>query len=273
MMTEPLYIKGFHAMLSKLLLPLGFLALKLIECSENLGPSMLDDEQQSKNSKTGLLVPRKLPPNIEYLPHDYWLYHPFPAFQGIDEANFASVDAIHSQDDVRVFACIREGQLGGPEVFFKSTVPTKVVSSSLEVPVTSVSISGNFILLTYKKRFGIVDRTPPPDGHSSPWYHFNETTRIVRNSPQEKNVIVAGKLVSETLIYLLTGLGVLVCLNYLERTLNAPEIFSVVRRFRNVANFAAEDNLLALITTKKPRAFAVFLDNDENAFFSQRMSP
>ncbi len=59
--------------------------------------------------------------------------------------------------------------------------------------------------------------------------------------------------------YLLTKGGLLICITL------AP--FSIAKVFRNVANFAAENNTLALVTTDKPRALGVFGGNHEKAFF------
>ena len=59
-------------------------------------------------------------------------------------------------------------------------------------------------------------------------------------------------------------MGLLICVAW------AP--FLVKRVFQNVSNFAAEGNLLALVTTDNPRGLRVFEDNNERAFFMKTRS-
>ena len=237
------------------------LAFKVIECSRKqrlpASSSGYDkEEEQNKSSKAGKLVPRKLLPKTENITHKDWTYYPFPTFTFIEGHRFGSFDTIHCPSNLGVFSCIEKGQSGKSVLFFRSTAPDKNRSFDIETPLTSVSTFNNYIIFTAGTCFSINCQKYNEPIYS--WRPLNlelpETDRL-----QGDNTITISKLVSETMGYILTKGGLLVCITLVP--------FSITKVFRNVINFAAENNTLALVTTKKPRALCIFKGNHEKAFF------
>ena len=125
-------------MLPKLLL-VCWLAFKVIECSgkQRLPPSFSGydkEEEQSKSSKAGKLVPRKLPPETENIPHKDWTYYPFPTSKFIEGHRFGSFDTTHCPRNLSVFSCTGKNQYGKSVLFFRSTTPDKNRSFNLDAP-------------------------------------------------------------------------------------------------------------------------------------------
>ena len=122
--------------------------------------------------------------------------------------------------------------------------------------MTSVSTFNNYIIFTTRKCFSINGEKPKESKYSR--YPLNRELPE-KDRLQEDDTITISKLVSETMGYILTKGGLLICITLVP--------FSITKVFRNVTNFAAENNTLALVTTDKPRALGVFKGNHEKAFF------
>ena len=248
-------------MLPELLL-VCYLTFKFIECSRRsqLSTSFsnpIDDDEQNKSSKTGKLVPKKLPPRSESLPPGYWMYHPFPILNGINGKQFPSADTNHSPNNLRTFFCCKKGQSGGTELYFMEVA--RDVNFLFHFPddsLGSVSVFKECVLATSGREFTRFNLGP--DSVDDPRYRLDHVLSE-EDVPHEDDTIVTGKLVSDTLGYILTRMGLFICITW------AP--FLVKRVFQNVSNFAAEGNLLALVTTDEPRGLRVFEDNNERAFF------
>ena len=239
----------FHTMLSKLLL-VCCLALRFIECSEKpeLPTSFLDrrdDKGQTEKQKTSGLLPKKISSKIEDLPHKYWKYHPFPASKIIVNARVASSAITHSRSDVCMFACINERQPDRPILIFNKTVLGGSQHCTLDEPLTSVSIVGRYILLTSGKCFSRFDKGF--ECASPLWYCLDEI--LPEDLLHKDDYIVTGKLVSESVGYLLTSIGLLICLKNIAGSRDLTFDLTVIL---DVINWGSENNLLALLT-RKPR--------------------
>ncbi len=248
-------------MLPKLLLLVCCLVFKFIECSNKPKPSTSlidydDDNEQTKRSTAGKLVPKKIPPRTETPPHGDWTYYPFPTPKFMDNTQFDSTNTTHSHNNVQIFACIREGLLGTSNLHFKGAASGTYMSCTLDKPLTSVSIYEKNILVTSEKHFKRIDEDLGQIDYA--WYPLGQELSE-KDGLHEDDTIVTGKLVSSTMGYILTKMGVLIGMAW------AP--FSITRVFRNVSNFGVESNLIAVVTTGEPRGLRVFEGDNERAFF------
>ena len=188
---------------------------KFIECSRepeaSTPPVNSNNGEQSKNSKIGELVPKKLVPKTEILPHDAWTYFPFPASKGVDHDHINSLDITHSPNDVSLFVCTRERHIGKFEIHFKGTAPDENRTYSLDMSLTSISVFGNSILATSKGHFGRINRSS--DQVFPGWNNIHKILRW-KDKIRKNDTIVAGKLVSETVGYILTKMGRLICITW-----------------------------------------------------------
>ena len=248
-------------MLPNLLLLVCCLVFKFIECSNKPKPSTSlidydDDNEQTKRSTTGKLAPKKLPPRTETSPRSDWIYYPFPTSNFIGPTQFASTDTTHSHTNVQIFACIGEGPFGTSNLRFKGAASDNGRSFNLDKPLTSVSIYEKNILVTSVGHFKRIEGDS--DQGNFPWYPLGHELSK-EDELHKDDAIVTGKLVSSTMGYILTRMGVLIGMTW------AP--FSITRVFRNVSNFGVESNLIAVVTTDEPRGLRVFEGDNERAFF------
>ena len=131
-----------------------------------------------------------------------------------------------------------------------------ISSCTFDKPLTSVSIYEKNILLTSEGHFSKIDGGSDQDNF--PWYPLGHELSK-EDELHKDDTIVKGKLVSSTMGYILTKMGVLIGMTW------AP--FSITRVFRDVSNFGVESNLIAVVTTDEPRGLRVFEGDNERAFF------
>lgn len=179
------------------------LTLKFIECSRRSQLSTSfpnhidDDDEQNKSSKTGKLVPKKLPPRSESPPPGYWMYHPFPILNAINGKKFPSADTNHSPNNLRTFFCCKKVQSGGTELYFRKAAHDMIFLFSFpDDSLGSISVFNDCIMTTIGRDFTRFNAGP--DFVNTPRYCLDHVLSE-EDTPHEDDTIVTSKLVSNTM--------------------------------------------------------------------------
>ena len=246
------------------LLLLCCLTFKFIECSKEpetltSSPVIKVEKQVEKEQNTCDLVPQKFGLKTKVLPHEYWQYHQFPTVEFANGTEIPSNDITHAQDNVCTFAYIKKKQSGESELVLNIFAVGKCCIWNLDTPVNSLSVFGERLLLTSGRSYDINLCLDMFSRHSL------ET--LPESFLHKDDYIVSGKLVSETMGFLLTSMGLLVKPTF-TRGSSAWELEAL----KNCTKFSSGGDVLVLVISQ-PRGLVILKNQDMEPFFAIDYEP